>query len=150
MEKNMLKRIFLTIALLMGATNALALQPVSEEVKKLTETWQSAIASRNAVTITNLYDNHAFLYATFEDMLDSRESILSYFEKLVKHKDLKVTFDKENVRSYGETVINSGLYTFSYEENGKIVKVPARYTFVYAHEPKGWFIVEHHSSQLPN
>ena len=43
----------------------------------------------------------------------------------------------------------SGLYTFSYEKDGQLLELPARYTFVYRKTPHGWAIVRHHSSALP-
>jgi len=44
----------------------------------------------------------------------------------------------------------SGLYTFSFEEDGKMVSIPARFSFVYEKENGKWLIVEHHSSKVPS
>ncbi len=145
----MFKRMCFTLFLFIASTTIFA-QATQDQILAMTQSWQNAINSRNAEKITALYDKNAFLYATFEDMLSSQEQILGYFKKLVKHDNLKVKFDKQNIRLYGETAIDSGLYTFTYDDKGKEVMVPARYTLVYTHTPNGWTIVEHHSSVLPN
>ena len=123
--------------------------PAQKRVWHAGQEWAQALAARNPVKITALYDKEAYLYATFQNMFDNREEILQYFNGLMKKPNLKVTFNRESIRVYGETAINSGLYTFSYTNNGKLVKVPARYTFVYTETPHGWLIVDHHSSILP-
>lgn len=112
--------------------------------------WASALSSRDPQNMIALYDNQAILYATFQNMLNTRKQILNYFRNLMQKKGLSVKFSKQNVRLYGNNVaINSGGYTFSYDKNGKMIKVPARYTFVYYKTPQGWKIVDHHSSILP-
>lgn len=123
--------------------------PEQKQVLQAGQQWANAVASRNPATIAALYSKNAFLYATFSKMFDNESEILAYFKNITKNPDLKVTFDRQNVRVYGNTAINSGLYTFSFTDNGKAVTVPARYTFVYTSTPKGWLIVDHHSSVLP-
>lgn len=144
MKKSLFGYLFLFFSLIAFA------QTPEEQIEQSAQAWKNAIDSRNAQSITALYDPNAILYATFESMHDTQASIQGYFDKLVKHPKLTVRYDKQNVRIFGETAINSGLYTFSYENNGKITTVPARFTFVYNHTPKGWLIVEHHSSELPD
>jgi uncharacterized protein (TIGR02246 family) len=69
---------------------------------------------------------------------------------LTQKPDLQVVFNNQNVRVLDEnTATNSGLYTFSFTENGKTVEVPARYTFLYEKRGDRWMIVEHHSSIRP-
>ncbi len=123
--------------------------PSAAGVMQAGQTWANAVDARNAQQITALYDSHAYLYATFQNMLDNKKDIYKYFVKLAANQDLKVNFNKEHIRLYGDTAINSGLYTFSYVDHGKQVVVPARYTFVYTYTPAGWLIVDHHSSVLP-
>lgn len=134
---------FFSFAVFAATTDATA------EVTKAGQAWQQAIASRNAETIATLYSPHAFLYATFDNMIDDHAALLEYFKKITMNENLQVTFDKQHVRVYGNVGINSGLYTFSYKQDGKEVRVPARYTFVYLHEGNKWLIIDHHSSVLP-
>lgn len=119
-------------------------------VLQASQQWANALSSRNPSKILALYDNEAILYATFQNMLNKQTKIANYFKALMKKKGLSVKFNNQNIRLYGNDVaINSGLYTFSYLRNGKRVKVPARYTFVYYKTPSGWKIIDHHSSVLP-
>jgi hypothetical protein len=63
---------------------------------------------------------------------------------------LNVRFDEQNIRILDtNTASNSGLYTFSFVQDGKIVEVPARYTFLYEKQDDQWLILEHHSSLRP-
>ena len=144
-----MKRIFTTLILFFYTSLSFAVTSQEQAVMQASQTWANAIDSHNVQQITSLYDPQAYLYATFQDMIDNQQGIYNYFKKLVTHPNLKVDFIKEHVRLYGETAINSGLYDFSYDENGKHINIPARYTFVYAQSPNGWIIVEHHSSVLP-
>jgi uncharacterized protein (TIGR02246 family) len=130
---------------------ASSIQTVShDEVKILGQDWGTALASEDANQMTALYDNEAVLLATFNDELDTAEEIEKYFIGLLQKPDLKVVFNNQNVRVLDDnTATNSGLYTFSFTENGKTVKVPARYTFLYEKKGDRWMIVEHHSSTRP-
>jgi uncharacterized protein (TIGR02246 family) len=121
----------------------------SAEVAKAAQIWQQAIASHNVKKIAALYAPHAYLYATFENQINTPEGILQYFQKLAANKNLQVKFDTQHIRTYGDVAIDSGLYTFSYNQDGKQIHVPARYTFVYLHQGNAWQIIEHHSSVLP-
>lgn len=112
--------------------------------------WSEALASRDANKISELYDKHAILYATFSNMLTQPEEIHHYFVKLMQNEKLNVHFIRQEVRVSGNTAINSGLYIFTYEKDHRLVKVPARYTFVYAKTSDHWLIIDHHSSVLPN
>jgi len=145
------KKVFLFIGLLFCTFSLFAQNSVPIEVA--TQNWATALSSNNPKKIADLYEPGAILYATFQNQLDTPAGIQGYFTKLMKHKNLTVKFDKQNIRMFGETALNSGLYTFSYTEDQgkleKVVKIPARYTFVFAHEADGWKIVEHHSSVLP-
>lgn len=145
-----MRKLFLLVMALFFFTVSFAITPTQESVKEASNQWGLALKSRDAEKITNLYAKDAFLFATFTNMLDSREKILAYFKNLTQKSDLNVDFNQQNVRLYGNTAINSGLYTFSFTDaEGKSVKVPARYSFVYTLTPQGWLIVEHHSSVLP-
>lgn len=146
----MLKKSLLGLLLFFYTCCIFAATISAESVAKATASWATALSARDPQKITLLYDNKAYLYATYQNMIDNQKGIENYFKKLMQHQNLAVTFNKENIRLYGETAINSGLYTFSYDENGKHVAIPARFTFVYTLTPTGWMIVEHHSSVLPD
>lgn len=131
--------------------SAASVQTISHQnVQALGKDWGTALASRDVNQITALYAQEAVLLATFNDELDTPDEIKNYFIGLTQKPDLKVVFNTENVQVLDDnTVTNSGLYTFSYTENGKTVEVPARYTFLYEKKGESWMIVKHHSSVRP-
>lgn len=120
------------------------------DIAAATDSWRAAVDARDAKKVAALYDPQALLYATFQTRLDSPKEILSYFKHLTEKPDLKVKFHRQDIRVIGgDAAINSGLYTFSYTEDGKPVSVPARYTFVYVKDNGAWRIINHHSSVNP-
>jgi uncharacterized protein (TIGR02246 family) len=124
--------------------------PSGDEVSSLGRTWGNALAARDPKKMAALYDPKAVLIATFTNELDTPAEINNYFVGLMTKEKLQVAFNKQNIRILDEnTATNSGLYTFSYMENGKTIAVPARYTFVYEKRDGKWTIVEHHSSIRP-
>jgi len=126
-----------------------ALSTGDATILKASNQWAQAIDSRDPHKIAALYAKDAILYATFTDYIDTQSGILKYFVNLTKNQDLKVTFTKQNIRLFGKVAIDSGMYIFSYTADGKKVEVPARFTFVYQETPKGWMIIDHHSSETP-
>jgi uncharacterized protein (TIGR02246 family) len=124
--------------------------PEADSVEALGQAWGEALASRDPQNITALYSPEAVLLATFVDELDTPPELLEYFDGLTQREGLSVQFNEQNIRILDEnTVSNSGLYTFSFVENGETVFVPARYTFLYEKQGDQWLIVEHHSSVRP-
>jgi hypothetical protein len=113
--------------------------------------WAEAIKSRDAKKIVNLYDDEAVLLATFaKEPIINHKDRLAYFEGLAKESGLRVKIDKVYYEENGDIAFANGLYTFSYEQGGKTINVPARFSFVFEFEPdEGWEIESHHSSLLP-
>jgi uncharacterized protein (TIGR02246 family) len=112
--------------------------------------WTKAIASRDTEKVLALYDDDAVLLATFaKQPITSQEGRRAYFNELLKKKNLKVTIDKLYTERDGDIALANGLYTFSYTQGGKTVKVPARFSFVFEEEEEGWEIEAHHSSLQP-
>jgi uncharacterized protein (TIGR02246 family) len=123
--------------------------PEASAVEALGQTWGQTLAGRNPQQIAALYSPEAVLLATFTNELDTAPEILEYFTGLTKREGLNVRFDEQNIRILDEnTASNSGLYTFSFVEDGKTVSVPARYTFLYEKQGDQW-LIEHHSSVRP-
>ena len=68
-----------------------------------------------------------------------------YFVAFLSRKP-KGEIDESNVRVFDQLAINSGIYTFTFNETDV---VQARFTFVYRWNGEQWKIVEHHSSLMP-
>jgi uncharacterized protein (TIGR02246 family) len=122
-----------------------------EDVAATTAKWASAFAELNADKIAGLYAKDAVLWGTVAPILRSTpEAIREYFSTAVKGRsNMKVIFEEQLVRVYGDTAINSGRYTFSYVLNGEQRTVPGRYSFTYVKAGSDWLIVDHHSSAMP-
>lgn len=122
-----------------------------KEVNAAFANWRKALSSGKADNIVKLYDKDAILLATLAAKpLTTQEARTEYFTKLTAKQKLTATVDEEHTKLLDEnSAVLSGLYTFRFEEGGKTVEIPARYSFVFEKEDGQWMIVEHHSSKLP-
>ncbi len=141
------------VCLVALATTFMAVPAFSSDkssIESAYSAWRNALDSRNAEQIVGLYDEKGVLLATFEaEPLVGHDRIRPYFIGLVKLPKLSVKPQTSIIRIFGDTAVNSGTYEFSYEKDGKVISVPARFSFTYAKGPSGWKIVDHHSSVLP-
>ncbi len=122
-----------------------------EEVAAATAKWAAVFVDDNPDSILALYAPDAVLWGTLSPTLRQgptalREYFVAAFKALPGHK---VSFGDQLIRVYGDTVVNTGYYTFSYVKDGETKTIPARYSFVYVKGDKGWLIVDHHSSAVP-
>ena len=116
------------------------------EIAKLFDLWNLAVESGDPKKVTELYDEKAILLPTVSnEVRHNHAEIEEYFGHFLS-KGPKGKVNESNVRVFGDIAINSGLYTFTF--NDKSV-VRARFTFVYERRPERWIIVEHHSSAMP-
>lgn len=150
----MKKSLSLTVLFAVIATPVWADTHPKAETKEVTTAfanWRQALSSGKAANIVNLYDKNAILLATLAAKpITTQEQRTEYFTKLTAKPKLAATVTEEHVRLLDEDdAVVSGLYTFSFEEDGKKVEIPARFSFVYEKENGAWMIVEHHSSQVP-
>ncbi len=124
------------------------------DVLSAMEQWQKAVAegcTSDPNKIVALYANDSVLWGTISPTIRSgTAAITDYFvnacQKLPK---LTVVFKDPLVRIYGDTAINSGYYTFSYEKDGATASLPARYSFTLVKRDGKWLIADHHSSAMP-
>ncbi len=139
---------------LTGGKRYRTVRKLPSDQKSLTQflrDWGHSLQSKNLLNTVGHYDYDALLWGTFADKLGKNKmSVESYFEHLFKLKDLNVEFGNYETRQYGDVFIQSGDYTFRYNQKGHEVQVPARFSFVCKKDKNAWRIVEHHSSQFPN
>jgi len=130
-----------------------AAESAQAQVVNAYKTWCDAVgkAQGNPKAVVKLYAPNSFLLPTFSAKIlsNAHGELNSYFATFTKKDNFKCTTDKLMTHIYGDVAVNAGLYTFTYDDAGKIQKVPARFTFVYKQYPQGWLIVSHHSSELP-
>lgn len=122
-----------------------------EEVESAFASWRKALSSGHAENVVKLYDKDAILLATLAAKpITTQEGRMDYFTKLTAKPKLSATVDEEHIKVLDEdNAVVSGLYTFRFEQDGKTVEIPARYSFVYEKENGEWMIMEHHSSKVP-
>lgn len=147
--------ISLTVPVLGTMIAGAALADDKADVLAAMELWQQRLAEAcpsNPEKVVSLYAEDGVLWGTISRQIrNDRASITDYFvnacQKLPK---LKVEFTDPLVRVYGDTAVNSGSYTFTYEQDGEMKSLPARYSFTLTKRNGSWLIVDHHSSKLPD
>ena len=121
------------------------------EVAAATEKWAAVFTDDSPDNILALYAPDGVLWGTLSpkrrDTPDAiRDYFVSAFKALPGHK---VSFGDQLIRTYGNTAVNTGYYTFSFVKDGETKSIPARYSFTYVKEGGRWLIVDHHSSAMP-
>lgn len=116
------------------------------EITSLFDEWNSALKTGDPKKVASLYEGNGILLPTVSNQVrHNHEEIEDYFVHFLA-KGPQGKIDEANVRIFGQIAINSGIYTFSFNDGAT---VQARYTFVYRWNGQRWMIIEHHSSQMP-
>jgi hypothetical protein len=109
--------------------------------------WKINFDSKNLDGIVNSYSTNAILVSTFGDILEGRTKIEEYFKGLFEKDNLMVEYlESPIVTKIDGSTMFTGIYEFSYTENGEIQSVNARYSFIV----KDGLITKQHSSEVPN
>jgi len=134
----------------------LSLTPVAsagpkEDVAAAAASWGRGLGEDDPDKVLPFYADDAVLWGTLSPSVRAeRTALRDYFVTAFKVlPGLKVSFGDQLIRVYGTTAVNTGYYTFSYEENGQPKTLPARYSFTYVQNGDRWLIVDHHSSAMP-
>lgn len=113
----------------------------------LAQRWMTSICTTYPAYMAQLYCTQGILIPTLSYIREGREEIKDYFEYFMSREGLCGAYDEIIVQDKGKKCqIASGLYTFSFRENGQPQHVQARFSFVF--DEKG-LIVNHHSSAVP-
>lgn len=150
MERSIASLLVLSVALI---TPALAddKADVAAAMKAWKDNLAAACGGGGAGKILPLYAEDGVLWGTISPTIrDERPELEDYFVNACKKlPKLTVEFKDPLIRVYGDTAINSGYYTFSYEKDGQPTQLPARYSFTLVKRGGNWLIVDHHSSTMP-
>ena len=115
-------------------------------ISALIEEWNTALQTGSPKNVVTLYEPNAILLPTVSNKVrHNHEEIENYFFNFLK-KGPKGVINESNIRTFGNIAINSGVYTFSFNDGNT---VQARFTFVYRRNEQRWLIIEHHSSAMP-
>jgi uncharacterized protein (TIGR02246 family) len=125
-----------------------------DDVAAAMNMWRDYLAkgtSEDPGEILTLYAEDGVLWGTISSKRrDDPAAIRDYFVNAYKAlPNLTVTFEDPYIRVYGDTAVNTGYYTFSYEKEGATQTLPARYSFTLVRRDGDWQIVDHHSSAMP-
>jgi uncharacterized protein (TIGR02246 family) len=126
-----------------------------DDVAAAMNTWGEYLAkgtSEDPGEILTLYADDAVLWGTISSKRrDEPAAIRDYFVNAYKAlPELTVTFEDPHIRGDGgDTAVDTGYYTFSYEKGGATQSLPARYSFTLVKRDGEWQIVDHHSSAMP-
>ena len=132
----------------------------------LIERWLETVNTHDVLEVSFLYDmNNCILLPTVSNHIFLNEEIVNYFEIFLNKKNLHGVLLNRKVDMGGEvfdrpllytqlqeeTLICSGVYVFSFEENGYTQRVKARFTFAfsYCEDCEELLIINHHSSMYP-
>jgi uncharacterized protein (TIGR02246 family) len=119
---------------------------MNHTITTLFEQWNSALQTGDPKKVTALYETNAILLPTVSNQVrHNHEEIEDYFVNFLA-KGPKGTINESNVRTFGVLAINSGVYTFTFNDGAS---VQARFTYVYRWNGEDWKIIEHHSSAMP-
>jgi uncharacterized protein (TIGR02246 family) len=146
----------IVVALMFVMSNAAAADDEAD-VTAAMNAWKDNLAAAcgggGAEKILPLYAEDGVLWGTISSTIrNDRAGLEDYFvnacQKLPK---LTVEFKDPLIRVYGgDAAINSGYYTFSFEKDGQMTQLPARYSFTLVKRDGKWLIADHHSSAMPN
>ncbi|MFN8124910.1 MAG: DUF4440 domain-containing protein [Candidatus Nanopelagicales bacterium] len=145
-----------TLALL-ATTGVVALAPTvaaqakSPVIDHAYTVWAKSIATADCdgSVVADQYTQRAILLATFKSYVKGHARITRYFDDLTCKHGVRVKTQRITTSREGRMGYATGLYRFSYREGGKLVNVPARFTFVFVKRGDTWLIANHHSSEVP-
>lgn len=143
-----------SLAVLILTTASIAIAGDKEDVMAAMNAWRDNLKVSTAADpskVVSLYAKDAVLWGTISPTIRATPALINdYFvNALTKLPKLTVVFKDPHIRVFGNVALNSGDYTFNYEKEGKMVDLPARYSFALAKRDGKWLIVDHHSSGLP-
>ena len=124
--------------------------PENDPARQAYENWLQAVTSGTPEPVVALYDAGAVLLPTLAcGPRQGHQAITEYFQEFTAKPDLQAETNQFVSHHLGEVAVASGLYTFSYDQDGQRVEVPARFSFTFRNQDDDWLIVSHHSSTVP-
>lgn len=131
-----------------AAAGPMACKAISEqEVAALFDRWNRSLQTGDPALVVANYAPRSYLLPTVSNQprLTSAEK-QDYFHHFLANGPVG-TIDQRFLELGCNTVVDSGLYTFTFSKTGAVVR--ARYTYTYGWDGANWLITSHHSSGLP-
>lgn len=145
----MTHRITAPLALMTALASAPVFADAAKDVEATTQQWITAFNRKSAPDIVALYAKDAVFFGTTSPVLRDSQALVQDYFKNIGAAGGTISMGDHRVQVFGDVAINTGFYTRTAVQDGKEVKNPARFTFVYQLRQGKWMIVEHHSSVVP-
>lgn len=112
--------------------------------------WNRAMASWDAIAVSELYDASAQLFGSRERLYQGPEQIREYYAGFADVRSCRATFRTEAiVQPASDLVVASGFVTFAMQIGADRRSADFRFTFVLRRSAGGWKILAHHASPVP-
>jgi len=122
--------------------------PTPDEIARRFDAWDAALSSGDPDAVVALYALDAVLLPTFSDTVrTTEEGRRDYFAGFLLRRP-RARIVEGHARAFGDVAVHSGIYAFVFGA-GPEREARARFTFVYRRIDGRWWIVEHHSSAMP-
>ena len=123
-------------------------QTITEkEVAALFDRWNNSLKTGDPAKVVANYAPQSILLPTVSNKPRlTAEEKADYFHHFLANKPVG-EINMRFVQVGCNTVLDAGLYTFTYGTSGK--KVSGRYSYTYGWDGKNWLITSHHSSAMP-
>jgi len=120
------------------------------DVEAATARWIDAFNRKSTPDIVALYAADAVFFGTSSPVLRDKPALVQeYFKDLPALGSAQIVLGEHRVQMLGTTAISTGFYSRVSMQDGREVRNPARFTFVYQKRGAQWLIINHHSSALP-
>lgn len=115
-------------------------------IEALFDRWNASLKTGDPQKVAETYLSDAVLLPTVSNQVRLTDAErVDYFKHFLEKKPVG-HIDSRTIRIGCNKAIDTGTYTFTFDDNSK---VSARYTFTYAWTGDEWKISSHHSSAMP-
>lgn len=145
----MRKLVFLTGLVLLSMFSSIASASCTVSgVKASDRAWIKATNKHKLDILDRFFSKDAtFTGAYQQEPVLTPEDRHTYFVSLFKDKpNLKVHFNKNNIKLFDSVAVSSGLCTIEWQKKGKLLHKVLRYTFVYQCTKDGYKFINYHVS----
>jgi uncharacterized protein (TIGR02246 family) len=138
------------VALMVVLTPQVRAEP-KDDIAIVTKEWVEAFAEHNIDRILALYSKDALLWGTNAPLLRTTpEEVRAFFQSAFRIPNIKVKFENQTIRMFGDVAVAAGNYTFTAGAGDEQQDSPARYSFTFVKQGDRWLIVDHNSSHMPS
>jgi uncharacterized protein (TIGR02246 family) len=130
-----------------GSASADCAATSDEAIAQLFDDWNEALATRDPDAVVALYGENSVLLPTLSNQVRyTPDAKRDYFVHFLQDGP-QGSIDEREILLGCNTAIDTGLYTFAFEDTGDVAH--ARFTYTYGLEDGHWRITSHHSSLMP-